>query len=170
MISDNNSIKEGRLHTILVYFERWVEFHTGVFIPNSGKIKKRESSELINAYLWGRTYDTNNQHCEVTKYWVGITCSVCHPDFIKRLWKFSMCELMHKFHGRECDEVFYGYFFLDHSFCYLTYWFCLDLQGVLYMYFYTYSGRGKFMPLPLKSKIIETPGFLVTDYIKMFPL
>jgi hypothetical protein len=35
---------------------------------------------------------------------------------------------------------------------------------------YTYSGRGKFMPLPLKSKILETPGFLVTDYIKMFPL
>jgi hypothetical protein len=33
-----------------------------------------------------------------------------------------------------------------------------------------YSGRGKFMPLPLKSKILETPGFLVTDYIKMFPL
>jgi hypothetical protein len=33
-----------------------------------------------------------------------------------------------------------------------------------------YSGRGKFMPLPLKSKIFETPGFLVTDYIKMFPL
>jgi hypothetical protein len=32
------------------------------------------------------------------------------------------------------------------------------------------SGRGKFMPLPLKSKILETPGFLVTDYIKMFPL
>jgi hypothetical protein len=25
------------------------------------------------------------------------------------------------------------------------------------------------MPLPLKSKILETPGFLVTDYIKMFP-
>jgi hypothetical protein len=35
---------------------------------------------------------------------------------------------------------------------------------------YTYSGRGKFMPLPMKSKILETPGFLVTDYIKMFPL
>jgi hypothetical protein len=33
-----------------------------------------------------------------------------------------------------------------------------------------YSGRGKFMPLPLKSKILETPGFVVTDYIKMFPL
>jgi hypothetical protein len=33
-----------------------------------------------------------------------------------------------------------------------------------------YSGRGKFMPLPLKSQILETPGFLVTDYIKMFPL
>ncbi len=33
-----------------------------------------------------------------------------------------------------------------------------------------YSGRGKFMPLSLKSKILETPGFLVTDYIKMFPL
>ncbi len=33
-----------------------------------------------------------------------------------------------------------------------------------------YSGRGKLMPLPLKSKILETPGFLVTDYIKMFPL
>jgi hypothetical protein len=26
------------------------------------------------------------------------------------------------------------------------------------------------MPLPLKSKILETPGFLVTDYIKMFSL
>jgi hypothetical protein len=26
------------------------------------------------------------------------------------------------------------------------------------------------MPLPLKSKILETPGFLVTYYIKMFPL
>jgi hypothetical protein len=34
----------------------------------------------------------------------------------------------------------------------------------------SYSGRGKFMPLPLKSKILETPGFLVTDYMKMFPL
>ena len=34
----------------------------------------------------------------------------------------------------------------------------------------TYSGRGKFMPLPLKSKILETPGSLVTDDIKMFPL
>ncbi len=34
----------------------------------------------------------------------------------------------------------------------------------------TYSGRGKFMPLSLKSKILETPGFLVTYYIKMFPL
>jgi hypothetical protein len=33
-----------------------------------------------------------------------------------------------------------------------------------------YSGRGKFMPLPRKIKILETPGFLVTDYIKMFPL
>jgi hypothetical protein len=33
-----------------------------------------------------------------------------------------------------------------------------------------YSGRGKFMPLPLKSEILETPGFLVTDNIKMFPL
>jgi len=33
-----------------------------------------------------------------------------------------------------------------------------------------YSGRGKFMPLPLKSKILETPGSLVTDEIKMFPL
>ena len=32
-----------------------------------------------------------------------------------------------------------------------------------------YSGRGKFMPLPLKSKILETPGSLVTDDIKMFP-
>jgi hypothetical protein len=36
--------------------------------------------------------------------------------------------------------------------------------------FSSYRGRGKFMPLPLKSKILETPGFLVTDYIKMFPL
>jgi hypothetical protein len=26
------------------------------------------------------------------------------------------------------------------------------------------------MPLPLKSKILETPGSLVTDDIKMFPL
>jgi hypothetical protein len=33
-----------------------------------------------------------------------------------------------------------------------------------------YSGRGKFMPLLLKSKILETPGSLVTDDIKMFPL
>jgi hypothetical protein len=33
-----------------------------------------------------------------------------------------------------------------------------------------YSGRGKFMPLPLKRKILETPGSLVTDDIKMFPL
>ncbi len=33
-----------------------------------------------------------------------------------------------------------------------------------------YSGRGKFMPLPLKSKILETPGSSVTDDIKMFPL
>jgi hypothetical protein len=33
-----------------------------------------------------------------------------------------------------------------------------------------YSGRGKFMPLPLKSKILETPGSLVTDDTKMFPL
>ena len=33
-----------------------------------------------------------------------------------------------------------------------------------------YSGRGKFMPLPLKSKILETPGSLATDDIKMFLL
>ncbi len=33
-----------------------------------------------------------------------------------------------------------------------------------------YSGRGKFMPLPLKSKILESPGSLVTDDIKVFPL
>ncbi len=33
-----------------------------------------------------------------------------------------------------------------------------------------YSGREKFMPLPLKSKILETPGSLVTDDTKMFPL
>jgi hypothetical protein len=33
-----------------------------------------------------------------------------------------------------------------------------------------YSGRGKFMPMPLKNKILETPGSLVTDDIKMFPL
>ncbi len=33
-----------------------------------------------------------------------------------------------------------------------------------------YSGRGKFMPLPLKSKILETPGSLVTDDSRMFPL
>jgi hypothetical protein len=36
--------------------------------------------------------------------------------------------------------------------------------------FMVYSGRGKFMPLPLKSKILETAGSLVTDDIKMFPL
>ncbi len=36
--------------------------------------------------------------------------------------------------------------------------------------YYMYSGRGKFMPLPLKSKILETPGTLVTDGIKMFPV
>ncbi len=35
---------------------------------------------------------------------------------------------------------------------------------------YLYSGRGKFMPLLLESKILETPGSLVTDDIKMFPL
>ncbi len=40
----------------------------------------------------------------------------------------------------------------------------LDDQPLLY------GGRGKFMPLPLKSKILETPGSLVTDDIKMFPL
>jgi hypothetical protein len=33
-----------------------------------------------------------------------------------------------------------------------------------------YSGRGKFMPLLLKSKILETFGSLVTVDIKMFPL
>jgi hypothetical protein len=33
-----------------------------------------------------------------------------------------------------------------------------------------YSGRRKFMLLPLKSKILETPGSSVTDDIKMFPL
>ncbi len=33
-----------------------------------------------------------------------------------------------------------------------------------------YSGRGKFMPLPMKSKILETPGSLVTDDIKVFPI
>ncbi len=38
------------------------------------------------------------------------------------------------------------------------------------LYWADYSGRGKFMPLPLKSKILETPGTLVTDGIKMFPL
>ncbi len=31
----------------------------------------------------------------------------------------------------------------------------------------TDSGRGKFMPLPLKSKILETPGSLATDGINM---
>ncbi len=36
--------------------------------------------------------------------------------------------------------------------------------------FEKYSGRGKFMPLPLKSKILETPGSLATDDIKMFLL
>ncbi len=39
-----------------------------------------------------------------------------------------------------------------------------------YHTFWMYSGRGKFMPLPLKSKLLETPGSLVTDDIKMFPL
>ncbi len=33
-----------------------------------------------------------------------------------------------------------------------------------------YSGRGKFMPLPLKCKILETPRSLATDDIKMFLL
>ncbi len=33
-----------------------------------------------------------------------------------------------------------------------------------------YSERGKFMLLPLKTKLLETPGSLVTDDIKMFPL
>jgi hypothetical protein len=37
-------------------------------------------------------------------------------------------------------------------------------------FLHCYSGRGKFMPLPLKSKVFETPGSLVTDDIKMFPL
>ena len=49
----------------------------------------------------------------------------------------------------------------------------LLLQIFVYIfsiYLCIYSGRGKFMPLPLKSKILETPGFLVTGYIKMFPL
>jgi hypothetical protein len=44
------------------------------------------------------------------------------------------------------------------------------LLELLILMFCLYSGRGKFMPLPPKSKILETPGFLVTDYIKMFPL
>ena len=44
------------------------------------------------------------------------------------------------------------------------------LNGFLLICDHQYSGRGKFMPLSLKSKILETPGFLVTDYIKMFPL
>jgi hypothetical protein len=42
--------------------------------------------------------------------------------------------------------------------------FCIPLSRL------DYSGRGKFMPLPLKSKLLETPGSLVTDDIKMFPL
>jgi hypothetical protein len=33
------------------------------------------------------------------------------------------------------------------------------------VYLLDYSGRGKFMPLPLKSKILETPGSLATDDI-----
>jgi hypothetical protein len=45
-----------------------------------------------------------------------------------------------------------------------------DLKKQPEKFYVLYSGRGKFMPLPLKSKILETPGFLVTDYIKMFPL
>ncbi len=32
------------------------------------------------------------------------------------------------------------------------------------------GGRGKFLPLPLKRKILETPRSLVTDDIKMFTL
>jgi hypothetical protein len=43
-------------------------------------------------------------------------------------------------------------------------------QHLIFLSIFMYSGRGKFMPLPLKSKILETPGFLVTDYIKLFPL
>ncbi len=34
----------------------------------------------------------------------------------------------------------------------------------------SYSGLGKFIPLPLKSKILETPRSLVTEDIKMFPI
>ena len=47
---------------------------------------------------------------------------------------------------------------------------CIYFSVFLCVAGWAYSGRGKFMPLPLKSKILETPGFLVTDYIKMFPL
>jgi hypothetical protein len=35
--------------------------------------------------------------------------------------------------------------------------------ALFYLGLSLYSGRGKFMPLPLKSKILETPGTLVTD-------
>ena len=50
-----------------------------------------------------------------------------------------------------------------------------EYRGVLVKGFFfprlqDYSGRGKFMPLPLKSKILETPGSLATDDIKMFLL
>ncbi len=40
----------------------------------------------------------------------------------------------------------------------------------LVLYKSLYSGHRKFMLLPQKSKILETPGSLVTDDIKIFPL
>jgi hypothetical protein len=45
-----------------------------------------------------------------------------------------------------------------------------DSGGYFWHVYKKYSGRGKFMPLPLKSKILETPRSLVTDDIKMLPL
>jgi hypothetical protein len=60
-----------------------------------------------------------------------------------------------------CQKLF------DHCCCY----YC-DLLNTLHRDYSDkiYSGRGKFMPLPLKSKILKTPGSLATDDIKMFLL
>jgi hypothetical protein len=51
-----------------------------------------------------------------------------------------------------CFQTIEGLWFLDLGYSY-------DNESI-------YSGRGKFMPMPLKSKILETPGSLVTDDIK----
>ncbi len=48
--------------------------------------------------------------------------------------------------------------------------FWLDNTFNMMFFYHLYSGRGKFMPLPLKSKILETPGSLPTDDIKIFLL